>query len=223
MASVQLQADPAIAFAEALQHAGPRTIDVAGRTLPMSFVFDYDVERWGLRPLVSEYFGTDDLETLHLDPKWNVHKPGLELPSHVITRNSWNVGKALKEAVSERSAPILKSLIYDHVARFVGTIRSHQPVAMMRVNFHGSRAILRFHKDQEYGQRPATINLWLPITSVYGSNSMYIESSPGLSDFTPVELGYGQALMFYGTEMLHGTLDNLSGGTRISYDFRISI
>jgi hypothetical protein len=29
--------------------------------------------------------------------------------------------------------------------------------------------------------------------------------------------------MFYGTELLHGTLDNMSGGTRITYDFRFSL
>lgn len=198
------------------------TIDVAGRVLPMSSVFEYDTKRWNLRAIVSDFFGTDDLENLHLDPRWNPHEAGLTLPSNVVTRNSWDVSKTLRGAVIERSAPLLKSLVYDLVANFVGEIRSCQEVAMMRVNFHGSRAILRFHKDQEYGQKPNTINVWVPVTSVYGSNSMYVESYPGLSDFTPIELECGQALMFYGTDLLHGTLDNVSGGTRISYDFRFS-
>lgn len=206
-----------------VQCRSEETIDVAGRILPMSSVFGYDTQRWDVRGIVREFFGTDDLEHLHLDPKWNPHEPGLTLPSHVVTRNSWEVGKALRDAVVERSAPLLKSLIYDHIADIVGEIRSCQQVAMMRVNFHGSRAILRFHKDQEYGQQPNVINVWLPVTSVYGSNSMYVESYPGLSDFTPVELEYGQGLMFYGTDLLHGTLDNVSGGTRISYDFRFSL
>lgn len=213
-----------MSFAQAsLQCRSEETIDVAGRILPMSSVFGYDTKRWDLRAIVSEFFGTDDLENLHLDPRWNPHEAGLTLPSHVVTRNSWEVGKALRDAVVERSAPLLKSLIYDHIADFVGEVRSCQQVAMMRVNFHGSRAILRFHKDQEYGQQPNVINVWLPVTSVYGSNSMYVESYPGLSDFTPVELEYGQGLMFYGTDLLHGTLDNVSGGTRISYDFRFSL
>ncbi|HWT13200.1 MAG TPA: StrG-like protein [Allosphingosinicella sp.] len=213
-----------MSFAEApVQRRSEETVDVAGRVLPMSSVFAYDTGRWDLRALVSEFFGTDDLENLHRDPRWNPHNPGLTLPSHVITRNSWDAGKALRDAVAERSAPLLKSLIFDHIADFAGAITSCQEVAMMRVNFHGSRAILRFHKDQEYGQRPNTINVWLPVTKVYGSNSMYVESYPGLSDFTPVELEYGQALIFYGTDLLHGTLDNVSGGTRITYDFRFSI
>jgi hypothetical protein len=199
------------------------TVEMAGRALPLSSVFAYDVARWDLRAIVAEFFGTDALETLHLDPRWNPHETGLRLPNHFVTRNSWDVSKALREAVVERSMAVIESLVSDHIAAFAGPIRSCQPVAMMRVNFHGSRAILRFHRDQEYGQRSNVVNVWLPVTRVYGSNSMYVESAPGLSDFKPVELEYGEAFMFYGTEMVHGTLDNLSGGTRISYDFRFSL
>jgi hypothetical protein len=209
--------------AEPVRFRSEETVEVAGRVFPMKSVFAYDPARWDVRAIVSEFFGTDDLENLHLDSRWNPHEPGLAVPHHRITRNSWDAGKALHDAVAKRSMPLLRSLVFDHVQSFVGTIRSCQEVAMMRVNFHGSRAILRFHNDQEYGQRPQTINIWLPVTSAYASNSMYVESHPGLSDFTPVELEYGQALMFYGTELLHGTLDNVSGGTRISYDFRFSI
>lgn len=199
------------------------TCEVAGQVLPLSSVFEYNTKRWDPRTIVSDFFGTDDLENLHLDPKWNPHEAGMRRPSHVITKNSWEAGKAVREGVIDTVAPILESLIYDGIASFVGPVRSHQPKAMMRVNFDGSKSILRFHADREYGQRPNLINIWLPVTSVYGTNSMYVESSPGLSDFTPLELEYGQALMFYGTELLHGTLDNESGGTRISFDFRFSI
>lgn len=199
------------------------TVDVAGRALPLSTVLAYDTARWNLRAIVAEFFGTDELEALHTDGRWNPHAPGLSLPNHAITRNSWDAGKDLRDAVIERSMPVIHSLIHDHIAAIVGPIRSCQPVAMMRVNFHGSRAILRFHRDREYGQLPHTVNVWLPVTRVHGGNSMYVESAPGLSDFAPLELEWGEAFMFYGTEMLHGTLDNMSEGTRISYDFRFSL
>jgi ectoine hydroxylase-related dioxygenase (phytanoyl-CoA dioxygenase family) len=199
------------------------TVEVAGKPIPLASVFAYDTKLWDLRAIVADFFGTDALESLHLDPRWNPHEPGLALPSFAITQNSWDVSKDLRSAVGERSAAVIKSLIDEVVTELVGPIRSHQPLAMMRVNFHGSKAILRFHNDREYGQKPNAMNIWLPVTKVFGSNSMYVESSPGLSDFRPVELEYGQALIFYGTELLHGTLDNVSGGTRITYDFRVSI
>lgn len=199
------------------------TIDIGERTLPMSMVFRYDTERWNLRAPVAAFFGTDDLETLHEDARWNPHHPGQALPNHAITKNSWEAGRQLRDAVAETAAPLLRSLTFDFLTTLVGPIRSVQPLPMLRVNFHGARAILRFHRDVEYGQSPSTINIWLPVTKVYGSNSLCLESRPGKSDFTPIELDYGQALMFYGTEIWHGTLDNISGGTRISLDFRFSL
>lgn len=206
-----------------IQQSSDGTCEVAGQVLPFSSVFEFDTDRWDLRTKVAKFFGTDDLENLHQDPRWNPHKIGLPRPNHTITKNSWEAGKAVHQAVSKAAAPTLKSLIYDGIAQFIGPVKSHQPQAMMRVNFDGSRAILRFHADKEYGQRDSLINVWLPVTSVSGSNSMYVESSPGQSDFKPVELEYGQALLFYGTELIHGTRDNLSGSTRVSYDFRFSI
>lgn len=207
----------------ALMPSSDATIDVGGRVLPMSSVFAYDVERWPLRPIVAAFFDTDALETLHDDPRWNPHATDLALPSHLVSKNSWAVSKVLRDAVVDAATPVLHALTASRIAEIAGPIRSIQPVPMMRVNFHGSRAILRFHRDVEYGQQPRTINIWLPITRVFGSNSMYVESRPGESDYRPVDLDYGQALMFYGTELSHGTLDNLSGGTRISFDFRFSV
>lgn len=204
-------------------YPGGGRVEVVGRSLPLASAFAYDTARWNLRALVSDYFGTDALESLHRDPRWNPHDPGLALPSHLITRNSWDVSKALRDAVIGEAAPMLAELIHEIVAPMVGGIRSHQPLAMMRVNFHGSRAILRFHRDEEYGQKYNMINIWLPVTRAAGSNSMYVESMPRLADYRPVVLDYGQALLFYGTELSHGTLDNMSGGTRISFDFRVSI
>ena len=50
---------------------------------------------------------------------------------------------------------------------------------------------------------PFTLTLTLtltqvPLTHVYGSNSLWVESAPGLADFQPVEACCGQVLHFYG-------------------------
>jgi hypothetical protein len=38
----------------------------------------------------------------------------------------------------------------------------------------------------------------VPLTHVYGSNSLWVESAPGLADFQPVEACSGQAQHRYG-------------------------
>jgi len=200
---------------DAVEYASPETYEVAGRVFPNHLIFRYDTARWNLRKPVEEFFETSDLEHLHLTRFFDA--------KHTGKKNSLDVGSALRDAVAPIAAPILKSLIFDHVARWVGSIRSVQPLPMMRVNFHGSRAILRFHRDNEYGQQPNLINLWIPVTSVWGSNSMYVESVSGASDFKPLELEFGQGFMFRGYDLLHGTMDNDSGSTRVTYDLRFSL
>jgi len=56
---------------------------------------------------------------------------------------------------------------------------------------------------------------------VWGSNSLWVESAPGLADFQPVEACYGQVLRFYGNRCAHMTVPNSSGVARVSFDFRV--
>jgi hypothetical protein len=37
----------------------------------------------------------------------------------------------------------------------------------------------------------AEVNFWVPLTRVFGTNTLFVESAPGRGDFRPVELGYG--------------------------------
>ncbi len=200
---------------EPVEYVSEEAFEVGGRVYPNRLIFGYDTTRWNFRAMVAEFFGTDDLEHLHQTHFFDSRC--------TAKQNSLDVGKSLHTAVSAKSGPLLESLIYDHIASFIGPVKGHQKSAMMRVNFHGSKAILRFHRDREYGQTGDLINLWLPVTAVWGSNSMYVESSSGASDFEPVKLQFGQAFIFRGYDLLHGTLDNDSGSTRITYDLRFNV
>ncbi|HYD37240.1 MAG TPA: StrG-like protein, partial [Allosphingosinicella sp.] len=164
-----------------IEYASEERFELDGRVFPNRLIFRYDTERWNFRRLVADFFGTDDLENLHRTGHFNPRRPG--------KKNSLDVGKALREGVVPTAAPMLHDLIHQVIARFIGPVKSCQPVPMARVNFHGSNAILRFHTDREYGQTPDLINLWLPVTRVWGSNSMYVESASGSCEFEPVEIG----------------------------------
>lgn len=200
---------------EWVDFASEETFRLGGREYPNRLIFRYDTSRYDLRTPVAEFFGTDDLEHLHLTRFYDRTQPG--------KKNSLAVGNALRAAVTPNVAILLQDLIYEHIATFMGPIVGHQPAPMLRVNFHGSRAILRFHRDSEYGQAPNLINLWIPITSVGGTNSMYLESVPDACDFAPLKLSFGQACIFRGFDLLHGAMDNDSGSTRISIDLRFVV
>ena len=50
-------------------------------------------------------------------------------------------------------------------------------------------------KDSVYSSLvDSEINIWVPVTDVWGANTLHTESAPGLKDFHPLEVRYGQAL-----------------------------
>jgi hypothetical protein len=56
---------------------------------------------------------------------------------------------------------------------------------------------------------------------VWGSNTLHVESIPGLGDFHPLELSYGQLCRFWGNQCHHYTIANRTDSTRVSFDFRV--
>jgi perosamine synthetase len=79
------------------------------------------------------------------------------------------------------------------------------------------------HKDSDsIGQHPiGEKNFLLPITKMFGTNTLYVESEPDKEDFRPVELDYGQLFFFNGNMCTHYNVPNKENKVRISLDFRV--
>jgi hypothetical protein len=78
-----------------------------------------------------------------------------------------------------------------------------------------------FHRDADYGVPPNAVNLWLPVTKVFGANSLWIGGRDQRGqDATPIDLEIGQALFFNGSQRWHGSVWNTTGHTRVSFDWR---
>lgn len=81
--------------------------------------------------------------------------------------------------------------------------------------------ILGLHCDNDYNHPEEEINFMLSITGQHGTNSCYVESSPGKGDFTPLTINKGEFVSFYGNKCRHHSKINTTGQTRISFDFRV--
>jgi hypothetical protein len=80
----------------------------------------------------------------------------------------------------------------------------------------------RVHCDSDYGHTSAEINFWLPLSSaVFGANSIYCESEPGVGDYASFDIQYGELVVFWGSQCNHYTVPNTTGVTRVSVDFRV--
>ena len=129
--------------------------------------------------------------------------------------------------------PEARRRLDDIIRRFVATrVRAalgarwehyvYQVEPSMRVHLAGCRALGIRHSDSDYYHQPNEINMWIPLVErVWGSNSLYCESSPGAADFAPFEATRGQFVRFYGNQAVHYTVTNTTDVTRVSFDLRL--
>ena len=106
---------------------------------------------------------------------------------------------------------------------FEDDVLVYQKTPGIRFNRPGAKAVYRWHSDGDsFHKHPlGEINVFLPLTKAFGTNTIWAESLPGLGDFSPIELEYGQVYLGYLNQCRHGNKDNETGKTRVSFDFRV--
>ena len=90
----------------------------------------------------------------------------------------------------------------------------------LRIQYPNYTSYGKFHRDSDYNHPEEEINIWLPITKTRNTASMFIESEVGKKDFKPMNLDFGQYLIF-NSELMHGNKVNEEKYTRLSMDFRV--
>ena len=138
---------------------------------------------------------------------------------------------ALSQRASEWRAELdccVRLLISTHVAAALEapahgfTSLCFQAEPSLRVHLPHAKCGIRLHKDADYYHQPNEVNIWLPLTSgVGGSNSLYVESAPGVGDYAPFEVGFGSFRRFWGNQCAHYTVVNTSDVSRVSLDVRV--
>lgn len=93
----------------------------------------------------------------------------------------------------------------------------------MRVHLAGTPSVSKWHRDVDITKRPDQINVFLPFTPCFDTNTLWCESSYHLKDYQPIPIAYGEALIFDGGYLSHGTIANTTNTTRVSLDFRFAV
>jgi hypothetical protein len=84
-----------------------------------------------------------------------------------------------------------------------------------------AHALLLDSFGAQYQLPNGNVNVYLPLTSIWDTNSLYVESRPGAEDFHPLVMDYGQLAIFYGVYCTHFAVTNATRATRVSLDFRL--
>lgn len=185
-------------------------------------IINYSVEEFPFHQHVAEHFSVDNLAYLHCwvddyerfshaeagqDQKtpWHEHFYKIGTRFHDLYRR-------FLEQVCDPKTGIINA--GEHVL--------FQKVPTFRVQRPGDRAVGgRMHRDGDYGHLDGEINILLPLTPMFGTNSLFIESKSDLGDFSLINLNPGQCFVFDGRNCRHGNYVNQTGVSRVSLDFRV--
>ena len=97
----------------------------------------------------------------------------------------------------------------------------YQKIPTFRVHQVDNLGVGEWHRDRDYNHGVDEINLWLPFTDAYGTNTIWMKSEEGKEDFKGYDVSYGEILVFSGPNLLHGNQTNIEKDSRCSIDFRI--
>ncbi len=185
-------------------------------------ILNYDTRHYPFAKIAAAVFKVNSLEYLHKD--WIRYKMRHGKPPELNYSDNLSLRKVLQN-LDDNS---LFYKVYHHFVRQIicsvfGCKMSYSSHPKMRVHLAGTASVSKWHRDADITRRRDQINIWLPFTNAYQGNSLWIESDYGLADYQPVSVNYGQALIFDGGFLDHGTVDNDTDVSRVSIDFRFSI
>tara|TARA_B100002052_G_C15886615_1_gene601878 strand:- start:8140 stop:8811 length:672 start_codon:yes stop_codon:yes gene_type:complete len=101
-----------------------------------------------------------------------------------------------------------------------------QKIPTFRVHLPNNVSVGEFHKDKHYrsenwADEVKELNYFLPLTKAYKTNTIWAETKEDKGDFKAIESDYGQCVEWSATNLTHGNKKNITGKTRVSFDFRI--
>lgn len=183
---------------------------------PNSIILKYDVRKYPFHfILASQVFRIKKLNTLHKVWQRQTGKDTLTYEDNLTLRK-------LMQSIKDDS--LFYKLYHAWIARIVaphfGGKITYSAHPKMRVHLAGTGSVSAFHRDAEITDRAEQINCYLPFTDVANGATLLCESTYGAQDYHPINLRYGEALLWDGGMLKHGTLANDTEQTRVSCDFR---
>jgi hypothetical protein len=176
----------------------------------------YETSRYPFQQvLASKVFKIPRLNQLHHVWKKQTGKESLDYKDNLALRK-------LMQRLSDESLfyKIYHKWIADVIAPHYGMKISYSAHPKMRVHLAGTKCVSDFHRDAEVTDRLDQINCYLPFTDVFDSCTLWCETDYGSEVYAPLNLKYGEALLWDGGMLKHGTYPNETYYTRVSCDFR---
>jgi hypothetical protein len=178
-------------------------------------VTTYPLATFPFPDLVREYLNVFDLSRLH---------ELLDIPAAPVTRETDQSTWAHRRFYTNQGGSQFQLYYRRFIAQFIAPLFNYEPlvfqaVPTFRVQQPHNLAVGEFHRDSDYNHPLTEVNFWVPLTRAGHTSSVFIEEVGGF----PVNptLNPGDLLIFDGANLRHGNKINLTGKTRVSFDFRV--
>jgi perosamine synthetase len=181
-------------------------------------IMSYDTKAHPFRQYFESLYETQDLEHLHLKSSADLSSnlQDVETDLHKKFYADIKANPRFKELYCRLIQDIYKQF-YPHETYMI-----FQSFPSVRFQFINNKAVPSHYDSDSVGQHPlGEKNFLLPITTMFGTNRMFIESQPGNADFQGMTMDYGDLLLFNGNRCTHYNEVNVETTMRISMDFRV--
>lgn len=184
--------------------------------------FHYDPKEFRLRDELTKLLGIDpiSLEELHIIFKNDIGRRGDRHEKRKLLVNV--VDPVENHEFRELYDRFVRTIIAPHVSSVLSdeSVIYYQAFPCLRIVRPGEFSI-GAHADISYGFSQANINFYVPLTRIFGTNSLVLESVPGLEDWHTIDADVGYIKRFYGVLCSHFTTTNNTSQTRVSLDLRV--
>jgi len=178
-------------------------------------VVGYDLVKFDFRGYFETLYGSRDLEHLESASHSGMGLQDVETDLHKKFYTDIKTNTAFKELYCNFIRHIYMQYYPDE--QFL----IYQSFPSVRFQFKNNTAVPPHYDSDHIGRHPVgERNFLVPITSMYGTNRLFIESEPGRKDFEGVTLNTGELFMFNGNRCTHYNQVNTEPTIRISLDFR---
>lgn len=184
--------------------------------LKYSQVIAYDPDKYPFNKLLCAYvFKVPQLNKLHIYWSKKIGSAQISYQDNIKLR------KLMQQLPNESVFyQVYHKWVAEVLAPKYGFKVSYSAHPKMRVHLAGTGSVSEFHRDANVTKREDQINCYLPFTDVFDTNTVWCEIDYGKRNYQPINLNYGEAFIWDGGYLKHGTVKNETDFTRISCDFR---
>lgn len=182
--------------------------------------YQYNTEKFPFINITKKIFDIQNLENIHR----LLEKP-LDIPTNHHQDQKSDLHKIFYKNYEDVSSDFLTTyrnfVSYLATEHFNSMNLIYQTKPTFRVHTPGSLAVAKWHKDKIYNHSHQEINIFLPLTKAFDTNTIWTESIEDLGDFQPMEAIPGEYYIWDGANLMHGNKQNTTNSSRVSVDFRI--